>query len=199
MSQEYLSFHQGLEADNRIRPCGAVIARVIPNAPAEVFTSDFTWWLVSMQNWITVEYSTGMVCASLILLRPLLQMLCGTRRTASATWPGFPGQPKRPMRNCAQAQRAAIFTPYPRSQSGEAPGLPTNKYITIPTMPALRSSADRLTVEDESYFVTAERPRPLSYLKDLQSPDVESSLCEDPFSQLSNQSRYSCSAVHHSY
>ncbi|KAL8938314.1 MAG: hypothetical protein Q9211_003265 [Gyalolechia sp. 1 TL-2023] len=36
-------------------PCGAVIARIIPTSPPEVFSSDLTWWLVEMQDWIAVE------------------------------------------------------------------------------------------------------------------------------------------------
>lgn len=172
-----LLFDRGLQADHS-RPCGAVIARIVPTAPPSVFNSDYTWWLVSMQNWIAVEYGTGMVCASLILLKPLFQLLASTRRSAAAAWPG---QPKR-------------------SDSGGRARLPMSQDVTSSTVRAPRGAdlmprKDQLEIRgihiQDCASIPKESPTPLSYLEGLRSPDLESCVSEDPFSTLPSQPRHS--------
>lgn len=191
-----------------------------------------------MQDWIAVEYCTGMVCASLILLKPLAQMLCGSRTVATAKSSAWPRPP-----NCSTAQPVPLYRPRygkrslslpVKSHSGEtAPsGFLGSRFLSHPakdkqfvaeipcytlarerygkgialgarprTSRDIRESSipvphspDGSMVEAEPFSVKGESLRPLSYLKGLQSPDLESSPCEDPFSHSPSQQDYSSNA-----
>ncbi|KAL8871260.1 MAG: hypothetical protein Q9174_002871 [Haloplaca sp. 1 TL-2023] len=140
-------------------PCAAIIARLIPSTESEVFRTDLSWWLATVQNWIAVEYGTGMICCSLILLKPLVQLLfprllggvSHRRARAGGVWHGH-GEP-------AQARRPAY-----------------HNMDTGPRTPV----AHEHKRENQILLVETNRPMPVSqYLHGLQSPDLE--YHDDPF------------------
>ena len=158
--------------EDDFRPCAAVIARVVPTSPPALYKSDLTWWLVESQDWIAVETGSGMICASLILLKPLINVLFPkvlggslhrSRRRAAAIWPG-------------QAKR---------SQSTNATHHRLNHEVVVPTLP-MSHHTNILLLDDRACPGTADSPRPCSYLEGLQSPDLESAPIQDPFSQLAS-------------
>ncbi|KAL8953738.1 MAG: hypothetical protein Q9222_000420 [Ikaeria aurantiellina] len=132
------------------RPCAAVITRIaLPTTP-QTFV-DFTWWLVELQNWGAVESGSGMICASLILLKPLIQIVSpkilgvsvhGSRRKPAAVWPG-------------QGRRlpSAAIVPYQPDQAAMTP---------ILTAPDVRGEG---ALEPKRIPLTANRPRACSYLE----------------------------------
>lgn len=154
-----------------------MIARIIPTTPPEVFSSDLTWWLVDMQDWVAVEYGSGMICASLILLKPLIKLL-------------FPRLLGGSLHESPIVPAAAWHALSKRSRSGETARQPVNPHTTVSNMPTSRHTDD-LTLNDKAFSVTADSPRPCSYLKALRSPDLESSPFEDPFSRSAGPSRNS--------
>lgn len=56
-------------------PCASLIARLVLFASAAEFSSDPTWWISKTENWVLAEYSSGLICASLIHLKPIVKML----------------------------------------------------------------------------------------------------------------------------
>lgn len=42
---------------------------------AAAFNADPTWWITKTENWVLAEYSSGLICASLIHLKPLAKKL----------------------------------------------------------------------------------------------------------------------------
>lgn len=130
-----------------------------------------------MQNWIAVEYGSGMICASLILLKPLIKLVYPKILGGSVHGPGgraagaWHGQGKRAQ--CTEPAR--------------------HKTDLGTTTPEPQESHDK-TREKKALQIVTDRPRPVSYLEDLQSPDLESSYCDDPFSQASSQSVLRCTS-----
>ena len=117
-----------------------------------------------MQNWIAVEYGTGMICCSLILLKPLVQLLYprllgGTshrRARAAAVWHGHeePAQARIPL---------------------------CHNMHTGPRTPV----AHKHKRDNQTMVVETNSPMPISqYLQGLQSPDLE--YHDDPFSSPSS-------------
>lgn len=152
------------------RPCVAVVARLIPTTSPKVFQSDLTWWLITMQNWTAVEYGSGMICASLILLKPLIKIV----------FPSILGRSTLELRDRAAA-------PCPKqAKRAQCPKVACHQMnqqgcVTVPKKigHALPEKALRI-VTDQS--------RPLWYLDGLQSPDLEASYDNDTFSLASSQS-----------
>ncbi|KAL8970336.1 MAG: hypothetical protein Q9183_001573 [Haloplaca sp. 2 TL-2023] len=151
MNRDFLYKAQG--------PCAAIIARLIPSTESEVFRTDLSWWLATVQNWIAVEYSTGMICCSLILLKPLVQLLCprllgGTshRRTrGAAVWHGH-GEPAQARIPLCHNIHAGPRTPVPSNRKRD----------------------------NQTMVVETNSPMPISQcLQGLQSPDLE--YHDDPF------------------
>lgn len=58
-----------------IRPCVSLIARLALFASVSQFSSDPTWWISKTENWVLAEYASGLICASLIHLKPLVKAL----------------------------------------------------------------------------------------------------------------------------
>ncbi|KAL9577381.1 MAG: hypothetical protein Q9212_006398 [Teloschistes hypoglaucus] len=155
-------------------PCVAVVARLIPTTPPEVFQSDLTWWLITMQNWTAVEYGAGMICASLILLKPLIKILFPNvlgRSALELRDRGLAPCPKQAKR--AQCTKIAC------------PQMNQNGCVTAPKEVGHAVPEKRLKI-------VTDQPRPLCYLDGLQSPDLEASYDNDLFSPASSQS-----PVHH--
>ena len=57
------------------RPCASLIGRLVLFASVAEFSSDPTWWISKTENWVLAEYSSGLICASLIHLKPLVKTL----------------------------------------------------------------------------------------------------------------------------
>lgn len=56
-------------------PCVSLVARLSFFTSAAVFDSSPSWWIVKTEDWVLAEYSSGLICASLIHLKPLVQRL----------------------------------------------------------------------------------------------------------------------------
>lgn len=56
-------------------PCVSLVARLSFFTSAAVFDSSPSWWIVKTEDWVLSEYSSGLICASLIHLKPLVQRL----------------------------------------------------------------------------------------------------------------------------
>ena len=46
-------------------PCICLIARLTQMIGTTKFRADTTWWMVSAEDWLVVEYTTGLICSSL--------------------------------------------------------------------------------------------------------------------------------------
>lgn len=155
------------ETNTCCRPCVAVIARLIPTTPPEVFQSDLTWWLVTMQNWSAVEYGSGMICASLILLKPLIKIV----------FPNILGRSAHELKDGA-------IVPCPkqakRAQSEKTASHQTNKHGCM-TAPKETGHA----LPEKALKTVTDQPRPIWYLGGLQSPHLEAYYDKDAFSSQS--------------
>jgi len=56
-------------------PCVSLVARLSIFSSAAVFDSSPSWWIVKTEDWVLWEYSCGLICASLIHIKPLVQRL----------------------------------------------------------------------------------------------------------------------------
>lgn len=56
-------------------PCASLVARLSFFTSSAVFDSNPSWWIVKTENWVLSEYSSGLMCASLIHLKPLVQRI----------------------------------------------------------------------------------------------------------------------------
>ena len=56
-------------------PCVSLIARLSIFTSVSALESDPTWWISNTENWVLAEYCSGLICASMIHLKPLVKML----------------------------------------------------------------------------------------------------------------------------
>ena len=56
-------------------PCISLVARMAIFTSAAAFDADPTWWITRTENWVLAEYASGLICASLIHLKPLVKTL----------------------------------------------------------------------------------------------------------------------------
>ena len=92
------SLHENTQSlTQKLSPIASLIARLIKirniKSSQEAYLSDPTWSVVFLQNWETVEYCSGMICASLIHLKPVIKAigpipLCPTRYAMNGTKTG---------------------------------------------------------------------------------------------------------------